>query len=345
MARGKRALLIALLVAGSLLAALGATARELWLEAREVEIDLHEGPIHALAALGSDTVVCGLDDRLEAVQVPGGEVCWRASHLGARKIVAGEGFVAVRLAGSLGYEPGIRVLHNGQVVRAVGLESPPRPEPPSLGLLPSKRPGGARLAWIDTDERGGHVRARELTGKPDVQIGPAARWLAVSGNRLFALGEDGLLSLDPWTLAGEKVADGERTNSAQLVAGPRGVAWKNRWGDALRLWRLGAASDVILSEDDDVDDASPMAFDDSGELLATISQKTKPGAETRDWPWPYWVGLYDLERKKWWRREILGAAAVAFVGDRLVVGDALGRLHVLPTPRARFQRSWQPGAR
>ena len=179
-------------------------------------------------------------------------------------------------------------------------------------------------------------------------------WFAVSGNRLFALGEDGLLSVDPWTLSGKKIADAEPASRSELVAGPRGAAWSLlvagprgvAWmGSGLHLWRPGAAPAVILSKNNDAGSAYPMAFDDSGELLATIQQKPTLQAGRGDLGWPFWVRLYDLEREKWWSHEVVGAMAVAFVGDRLVVGDDSGKLHVLPTPRARFQRSWKPGAR
>ncbi len=342
MARGKRALLIALLVAASLLAGIGATARELWLEAREVEIDLHQGAILALAALGSDAVVCARGDgTVEAIQVSGGHVRWRVRFNGGGgvfKMVEREGFVAM---GCLPYSGGsmtpsvgrIAVLRDGQVVAEV---APDRHWLPMwVDLLPSQRPGGARLAWIETDD-GCRVHARELTGEPDeriVQVAESLESLAVSGNRLFALGSEGLLSFDIWTLKREKVADTHSAGGLRFAAGPRGVAWGRGVSDhGIDLWRPGTAPVEILE-----DYCWCVAFDDSGELLAAIHGKRDP----REDSW-FSIGLYDLESERWWTREIPGARGVAFVGDRLVVGDTSGKLTVLATPRARFQRSWKP---
>ncbi len=336
MARGKRALLIALLIAGSLLAALGVVARRLWLEAREVEIDLHEGQIMGLAPLGSDTVICArVDGTVEAVQIPGGVVRWRVRlSRDPLTVVTRDDFVAVGLP-----DNGIACLRNGQVVTTVPLADSGG-FPWKLGLLPSKRPGGARLAWITFGQGSRTIHSRELTGEPDVRVGQDAQSLAATGNRVFALDFHGLLSVDPWTLQGEKVADAGSTLGTKLFAGPRGVAWYHGEKDKrLHLWRPGRAPIQILDNDDDCWD---LAFDDSGELLATLDRKPA----VSDKGGQFWVGLYDLEHEEWWSRELEDAARVAFVGDRLVVGDRLrGKLLVLPTPRARFQRSWQPGVK
>jgi hypothetical protein len=75
------------------------------------------------------------------------------------------------------------------------------------------------------------------------------------------------------------------------------------------------------------------AFDDSGDLLATLDQVESNGG---------WYGtvtsrsalICDLPQRAWWRVQLDDPTALAFAGSRLVVGDASGKLHVIPSPRA-----------
>jgi hypothetical protein len=333
MARRKRALRVALVLALLLLAGLGAGALRAWEETRVRVVEIGGVGVFALTPLDSATVVVAVGREVKAVEIPLGRVRWSFTMESPPGTLSARDGLVPTLSERDAFHTVIEVRREGTVAASI------RDRTSALGPLaiaPTGRPGVERLFWVrdrePPDKRSVRaIRTLEIGARDPVEIAidDDINDIAASGANVAAVGANGVYSIDPATLAVEKILDHGGSRNASVAVSPRGaIAWSADYGTM--LWVPGQGEPVALL---DTPVTLSKCFDESGSFFACIDWSRVHGPRAR---------LYEIPTQRWWRAPVEYALAVTFLGEQVVIEDAAsGRLHIIPLPRAHFERNWE----